>query len=102
MIAKFTGHFRSLSLLRSLNSEHAIFGEDKMTEKEIEQKFKADFGGLFPKLKDATALLAAKNSSNRALVAGNQSREYAIPMVQIAPPLGGAASSIANAFRKLI
>ena len=36
-----------------------------MTEKEIEQKFKADFRGLFPKLKDATALLAAKNSSNR-------------------------------------
>ena len=36
-----------------------------MTEKEIEQKFKADFRGLFPKLKDATALLAAKNSSDR-------------------------------------
>ena len=35
-----------------------------MTEKEIEQKFKADFRGLFPKLKDAAALLAAKNSSD--------------------------------------
>jgi hypothetical protein len=35
-----------------------------MTEKEIEQKFKADFRGFFPKLKDATALLAAKNSSD--------------------------------------
>jgi hypothetical protein len=27
-----------------------------MTEKEIEQKFRADFRGLFPKLKDATAI----------------------------------------------
>ena len=35
-----------------------------MTEKEIGKKFKAEFRGLFPKLKDATALLAAKNSSN--------------------------------------
>jgi hypothetical protein len=35
----------------------------KMTEKEVEQKFKADFRELFPKLKDATALPAAKNSS---------------------------------------
>jgi hypothetical protein len=35
-----------------------------MTEKEIEQKFNADFRELFPKLKDAAALLAAKNSSD--------------------------------------
>jgi len=34
-----------------------------MTEKEIEQKFKADFRELFPKLKDATAIPVAKNSS---------------------------------------
>lgn len=34
-----------------------------MTEKEIEKKFKTDFRELFPKLKDATILLTAKNSS---------------------------------------
>jgi len=36
-----------------------LFGEQKMTEKELEQKFKADFRKLFPKLKDATAFPAA-------------------------------------------
>ena len=46
-----------------------MFGEHKMTEKEIEQKFKSDFRELFPKLKDATALLAAKNSSDRGRMA---------------------------------
>lgn len=35
-----------------------------MTEKEVEQKFKADFRELFPKLKDATALPVAKNLSD--------------------------------------
>ena len=37
-----------------------------MTEKEIEQKFRADFRGLFPKLKDATAIpstMLTKDSS---------------------------------------
>lgn|SRR4030043_1018582 len=36
-----------------------------MTEREIEQKFKADFRELFPKLKDATALPATKSSSEK-------------------------------------
>jgi hypothetical protein len=35
-----------------------------MTEKEVEQKFKAHFRELFPKLKDATTVLTAKNSFN--------------------------------------
>jgi hypothetical protein len=37
----------SLTLSCSLNSEQAISGEHKMTEKEIEQKFKADFRDFF-------------------------------------------------------
>ena len=36
----------------------------KMTEKEIEQKFKADFRELFPKLKDATAVPVAALSKD--------------------------------------
>jgi hypothetical protein len=35
----------------------------KMTEKEIQQKFKADFRELFPKLKDAAAVLTTKDFS---------------------------------------
>jgi len=40
-----------------------------MTEKEIQQKFKADFRELFPKLKDATAIPLTKNSSESGKVA---------------------------------
>jgi hypothetical protein len=41
----------------------------KMTEKEVERKFKADFRELFPKLKDSTAVPAAKNSSGSGKMA---------------------------------
>ena len=40
----------------------------KMTEKEIEQKFKADFRELFPKLKDATAVPVAALSKDSSEV----------------------------------
>ena len=45
---------------------------NKMTEKEIEQKFKADFKELFPKLKSATAIphaVLTKDSSERGRMA---------------------------------
>ena len=40
----------------------------KMTEKEIERKFKADFRELFPKLKDATAVPVAALSKDSSEV----------------------------------
>ena len=41
-----------------------MFGEHKMTEKEIEHKFKADFRQLFPKLKNAIGVSGAALSKD--------------------------------------